>query len=351
MNTVVTVVLPTYRRSHLLRRAINSVLRQEFTNLELLIVDDASGDDTAETVRSFMHDSRIRYVCNPKNVGATDNFASAIGMVRTRYFSIMGDDEILLPGFYRTTLAALEQKPDAGFSCAPVIVLGPDRKLDWRRPDYFPVGYYSPPEGFRRMLELGFPGITGIVYRTFLRDEMGGLDPNVGHYWDFELSARYATRYPFVVTGEPGAIFTEEAQSPYRQANKHLLPGYQHAQNWWRKVESEYALPRELAAETAATLRRRYGKSLYRAALDWAADGDVEDLARAYSILRELNHDKQGRIGRILTLARFAPHVLKLYRLRKRLSDSPLFAARKARKARRKFGDSLQYEKVIEQFD
>ena len=57
---LVSVILPTYNRAHLLQRSIKSVLDQSYRNLELIIVDDGSTDDTAEVV-GRMSDDRIRY--------------------------------------------------------------------------------------------------------------------------------------------------------------------------------------------------------------------------------------------------------------------------------------------------
>ena len=64
----VSIILPTYNRSVQLRRAIGSVLEQSFTDWELIVVDDASTDDTPAVVRAISaHDSRVVYVRNEKN--------------------------------------------------------------------------------------------------------------------------------------------------------------------------------------------------------------------------------------------------------------------------------------------
>jgi glycosyltransferase involved in cell wall biosynthesis len=64
----VSVVLPTYNRADTLKRSIQSVLSQSFTDFELIVVDDASRDESAEVVASF-DDSRIKYVRNEFNLG------------------------------------------------------------------------------------------------------------------------------------------------------------------------------------------------------------------------------------------------------------------------------------------
>lgn len=68
-NPTVSVVIPTYNRAHLLGRAIKSVLDQTYQDFELIIVDDASSDNTGQVVATFA-DPRIHYLRHEKNRGA-----------------------------------------------------------------------------------------------------------------------------------------------------------------------------------------------------------------------------------------------------------------------------------------
>ena len=67
----ISVVIPTYNRSALIERAVNSVAMQTYENLEIIVVDDGSADDT-ETVVNSIKDSRIRYIKLPVNGGAAN---------------------------------------------------------------------------------------------------------------------------------------------------------------------------------------------------------------------------------------------------------------------------------------
>ena len=76
-KTVLSICIPTYNRSHILPRAIQSILKQRFEDWELIIVDDGSTDDTENIVEEFLKDSRIKYVkqqnkgvCAARNLGA-----------------------------------------------------------------------------------------------------------------------------------------------------------------------------------------------------------------------------------------------------------------------------------------
>ncbi len=63
VNVTVSVVIPTYNRSQLIERALNSVRSQSYRNLEVIVVDDASTDGTRDRVDAFQYvDQRVRYI-------------------------------------------------------------------------------------------------------------------------------------------------------------------------------------------------------------------------------------------------------------------------------------------------
>lgn len=65
----ISVIIPSYNRAHILLKSVQSVLSQTYTNIELIIVDDASTDNTAEIVTNIK-DSRVKYICLDRNSGA-----------------------------------------------------------------------------------------------------------------------------------------------------------------------------------------------------------------------------------------------------------------------------------------
>jgi hypothetical protein len=113
----VTIAIPTYNRSELLKTSIKSILVQDYPNFQILVLDNASTDDTVEVVHSFI-DSRIRYVRSEINLGAFRNWNRAIELNNNPYLSILSDDDVLLPGFIRESVLALDNVPHAAFSAA-----------------------------------------------------------------------------------------------------------------------------------------------------------------------------------------------------------------------------------------
>ena len=95
---LITTIIPTYRRPKLLKRAIKSVLNQTYPHFQVCVYDNASEDETAEVVAEFAKkDPRVKYHCHPENIGAIKNFKYGLERVGTEYFSILLDDDLLLP--------------------------------------------------------------------------------------------------------------------------------------------------------------------------------------------------------------------------------------------------------------
>lgn len=91
-NPTVTVIIPTYNRALLLGRAIQSVLNQTYQDFELIVVDDASSDNTEEVVRSFA-DPRIHYLRHEKNRGAAVARNTGIEASQGGYMAFLDSDD------------------------------------------------------------------------------------------------------------------------------------------------------------------------------------------------------------------------------------------------------------------
>lgn len=95
-----SVVIATFKRPKLLQRAIRSVQEQDFKDLEIIVSDDNSNDETAELVRKMQEqDSRIRYVLNSKyKQGPNGNKNNGLDYANGEFISFLDDDDELLPG-------------------------------------------------------------------------------------------------------------------------------------------------------------------------------------------------------------------------------------------------------------
>jgi glycosyltransferase involved in cell wall biosynthesis len=115
-NPLVTFVVPCYNYAHLLPKCVNSILAQDYANLEILIMDNASPDSTPEVARSFA-DPRVRHVRNEVNIGAVGNFNKGLQLASGKYVWVLSADDLLR----RTQVVSryvevMEQNPDLGFA-------------------------------------------------------------------------------------------------------------------------------------------------------------------------------------------------------------------------------------------
>lgn len=96
----VTVLTPVYSREQYVAAAIESVLAQSFTDFELLLIDDGSTDGSAEILRSYTTDPRVRLVCNEHNLGIPKTRNRGIELARGEYVAMLDSDDRA----YRTRL-------------------------------------------------------------------------------------------------------------------------------------------------------------------------------------------------------------------------------------------------------
>jgi glycosyltransferase involved in cell wall biosynthesis len=96
MEPLVSCIIPTYNRAHIVGRAIQSVLNQTYKNIEVIVVDDGSQDNTQEVVLSIK-DERVRYIRLHRNFGAA--FARNIGIANARgeFVAFLDSDDYFLP--------------------------------------------------------------------------------------------------------------------------------------------------------------------------------------------------------------------------------------------------------------
>lgn len=89
---LVSVLIGTYNRADLLLRAVNSVLRQHYGNLEIIVIDDASTDNTPEVVRT-LGDDRVKYIRHKENKGIATVSNAAFKHSKGEFIALLGDDD------------------------------------------------------------------------------------------------------------------------------------------------------------------------------------------------------------------------------------------------------------------
>lgn len=117
---LLTIAIPTYKRSQSLALLLTSICQQvkasQFAQLEVLIFDNCSPDDTTEVCRPFVSNyGFVRYIRHETNIGADNNFVSAFNSANGKYLWVIGDDELLFDGAIDWVIEACSSKE---FGCA-----------------------------------------------------------------------------------------------------------------------------------------------------------------------------------------------------------------------------------------
>jgi glycosyltransferase involved in cell wall biosynthesis len=111
----VSIVIPTYEGVRHLHLAMDSVLSQKGVDLELIVVDDRSGDGTFELARSYS-DPRVRVYQNDANLGPEGNWNRALSLATGDYVKLLPQDDTLAPGTLADQVAVLDEDSDEGIA-------------------------------------------------------------------------------------------------------------------------------------------------------------------------------------------------------------------------------------------
>ena len=199
MTTVptVTVAIPTRNRASLLAIALESALDQTFADTEILVLDDASTDETPDLVRRY-DDPRIRYVRHDPNIGMAENWSYGYVAGSGTYVAVLHDDDYWAPTFLERAVAMFEAEPRAGLVYAaiePVDALG--RPAGHRPLSLGAVDRMSPPdEAVQRLVKSTEVGWPAIMVRRECMLELGGFTEEFPYHKDWAIWIELAARYP-----------------------------------------------------------------------------------------------------------------------------------------------------------
>lgn len=195
----VSVIIPTYNRARFIERAIRSVLNQTYQNFEIIVVDDASTDDTEERVRRLLtNGTRFKYVRHDINRGAGAARNTGIKNAAGEYIALLDSDDEWLPEKLEKQLQvfkeARDEKLGAVYSGVVYIKEKDNQKIDEHMPKR--RGYIFK-DFLRRCCIHGGPGVFLIRKEVFdkcgLFDECGEL--RIAD--DYEMWVRISKDYKF----------------------------------------------------------------------------------------------------------------------------------------------------------
>jgi glycosyltransferase involved in cell wall biosynthesis len=188
---LVTAIIPVYNDDKRVGRAIDSLRRQTYKNLEILVIDDGSTDDTAQVVAKHFDDPRVRYLYKPHS-GRPETRNLGVREARGDFVAWLGSDDESTPNRIAAQMAAIDADPSVDIVHSDGFIFFHDGELHSRR------SYEAfTPEAFPRQLFLGLARVcpildTSALIRRNLYDRIGLYDLAFSRCQDYEFYLRAA---------------------------------------------------------------------------------------------------------------------------------------------------------------
>ena len=259
-SPIVSVVMPTYRRSDLMRRAVRSVMAQTFSDFELIVVDD-NGEGHPQQLATQQHlndefdDVRIRYIVNAGAHGGSGARNTGIREAHGDYIGFIDDDEDWLPAKLQKQIELFE----VSSSSVGVIHTG---FYDWKSDGR--VRHAHPKmEGwiFERLLaKTGgrAPKLSTILCRREVFDHAGCFDTELPAREDYDLYLRIARNFQFLSLDEPLANKRADAEQRLTSNPENFVKGFE---GIYRKFGTEF----RARPHTHSVYLLRYSEALVKA--------------------------------------------------------------------------------------
>jgi glycosyltransferase involved in cell wall biosynthesis len=250
---LISVVIPAYKRGHIIERAIRSILGQTHQDFEIIVVDDGSRDNTELIVASLSKEEpRIRYFCHKTNRGAQAARNTGAKAAQGEWIAFLDSDDYFTPNCLELRISTA-QNEGVKVVHSKCLVLESDESI---------TASGSPSLGgyiYRDLLINPGPLFSGLFIAKEALEKIGYLDEQIISYQDWDTVIRLAKFFPFGFVAEPTFIYdcrgddtisknmVREAEGYKQVFNKHFLEivmqlGIRTVAHHYRSIAKRYQL-------------------------------------------------------------------------------------------------------------
>ena len=197
----VSIIVPTFNRGRILPRAIASVLNQTFRDYELIIVDDASTDDTGEIVRGYS-DERIRYIRHERNQGAPAARNTGLRQAKGEYVAFLDSDNEWLPEKLHRQLELFQT-----VGSAVGVVYANNKVVDETSNTETEWAFGLKGNLYKEFLQRPFMDFITPLVRRECFDKIGLMDERVPSYQEWDTFLRISRYFEFDFVPEVLAVY------------------------------------------------------------------------------------------------------------------------------------------------
>jgi glycosyltransferase involved in cell wall biosynthesis len=258
----VSIIIATYNRSNLLKECLNSLLAQTYPDIEIIVVDDGSTDNTGEAIKEIVHKHKnISYYSRPHlGLSATRNFG--LKQSRGEYICFFDSDDLWPANYIETMVGALEANPDFDAAYSRIMI------LDEGETEGQPVVMDKPPVGhittelFLRSSPFNYPSSTMLRRKTF--DDIL-WEEAAGNCDDFDVFLRISTKSKFMFVSETCMTYRKTADSITSNAKKKLFTYHMYVmERFYFHLGGDLFVPRREALHKISHLYRSLALKHYR---------------------------------------------------------------------------------------
>lgn len=191
----VSVIVPCYRYGHWLEGCVQSILDQSGVDVRVLVLDDASPDDTALVAsRLARHDRRVEWRHHETNQGHIATYNEGLAWADGDYTALLSADDLLAPGALTRAAQLMERQPGVGLVYGVTGFFEDNDEIRHRRRPHGPPKYWRGHDWIRERCRAGTNPITSpeVVVRTSVQHAVGGYRPELPHTGDLEMWLRIA---------------------------------------------------------------------------------------------------------------------------------------------------------------
>jgi glycosyltransferase involved in cell wall biosynthesis len=185
---LVTVIIPTYNRGWIVKEAIDSVLEQDFSDFELIVVDDGSEDNTRQILGAYANAITVFHQSN-RGVSAARN--RGIAEASGRLIAFLDSDDLWLPAKLKTQVKFFEKNADAMINQTQEIWIRNGMQVNPKKRHHKFSGMI-----FERSLALCLVSPSAVMIRKSLFDTVGVFDERLPACEDYDLGLRISCRFP-----------------------------------------------------------------------------------------------------------------------------------------------------------
>jgi glycosyltransferase involved in cell wall biosynthesis len=193
---LVSVIIPTYNRAHLVTKSIDSVQRQTFKDYEIIVVDDGGNDNTSELLQ-LRYGKRIVYIRKHRNQGLSAARNTGVGAARGEYIAFLDDDDQWLPEKLEMQLALMQKNPSLGLAYCNAHLVNESNELI-KEVQGSKRGYI-----YDDMLASNHFGISSVLLRKKVFLETGYYDESLSALEDWDLWIRVSKFYDVDFVDQP----------------------------------------------------------------------------------------------------------------------------------------------------